>query len=129
MSRSKFTTCDECVGAFTTLDRNKWAEVRKQLISIHSENTVYLDTIESALFTVYLDDIEPDEDETAIARNMMHGDGKNRWFDKSFQLIICSNGVYGVNAEHSGLDGSIIGKMFQYITQNDFEYHWSIIPI
>ncbi len=113
----------DTIGALTTLQRDQWAHAREQLLSIHPDNAAYLDTIETALFTLCLDDITP-EDLTDSARNMMHGDGKNRWFDKSFQLIGCPNGVYGVNAEHSGLDGSIIGKMFKIITQSEFEHHW-----
>ena len=30
---------------------------------------------------------------------MWHGDGRNRYFDKSVQFIVCDNGKAGFNAE------------------------------
>lgn len=34
-------------------------------------------------------------------RNLLHGRGYDRWFDKSFNLCIGTNGRIGFNAEHS----------------------------
>ena len=36
---------------------------------------------------------------------MLHGDGKNRWFDKSFTLIFLPDGRMALNFEHSWGDG------------------------
>ena len=38
---------------------------------------------------------------------MFHGNMYNRWFDKSFSIIICANGVIGSNVEHSRLDATV----------------------
>lgn len=35
------------------------------------------------------------------ARSMLHGKCYDRWFDKSFNLVITANGRVGFNAEHS----------------------------
>ncbi len=115
--------CIEPIGILTTLDRNRWARGREELSAAHPDNAGLLQTLETALFALCLDDVAP-QDSTHVARVMMHGDGKNRWFDKSFQLVACPNGVYGVNAEHSGLDGSIIGTMLNIITRQSFDHDW-----
>jgi len=38
----------------------------------------------------------------------LHGDGRNRWFDKSIQIIVAPNAAAGINMEHSGFDGHTI---------------------
>jgi carnitine O-palmitoyltransferase 1 len=35
---------------------------------------------------------------------MLHGKGYDRWFDKSFNLIVTKNGRVGLNVEHSWAD-------------------------
>ena len=30
-----------------------------------------------------------------FGRSMLHGNGYNRWFDKSFTMIVCKNGKVG----------------------------------
>ncbi len=44
-----------------------------------------------------------------------HGNVNNRWFDKGFQLIVTPNGVVGANVEHSPLDATVGGQLFEYI--------------
>ena len=36
-----------------------------------------------------------------FGRLMLHGKGNDRWFDKSFSLIVGTNGRLGGNLEHS----------------------------
>src|SRR5699024_5944076 len=51
---------------------------------------------------------------------MLHGlpNQYNRWFDKSFQLIVCQNGTAGINMEHSGIDGHTILRLATDIYQD-----------
>jgi len=35
----------------------------------------------------------------------------NRWWDKTLQLVFCSNGRAGVVVEHSLNDGTMIGRV------------------
>lgn len=88
------------VSLLTTLDRNTWADAREKLLKIDGQNKQTLEVIDSAMFAVSLDDTAPDGlvDESHC---MLHGTGENRWFDKSFQLIITKNGKAAVNFEHS----------------------------
>lgn len=44
------------------------------------------------------------------ANLIMHGDANNRWFDKVFQFIVCSNGRVGINGEHSPLDAPAVSR-------------------
>ena len=104
------------LGALTTETRKAWARARAQL-QASRVNRDYLDMVDSALFIVCLDDFSP-SDATSSAENMLHGtyeiDGGfqrgtllNRWYDK-MQLIVCENGVAGVNFEHSSVDGHTV---------------------
>lgn len=36
-----------------------------------------------------------------MARELLHGKGNDRWFDKSYNLIVFANGRAGVNCEHT----------------------------
>ena len=60
--------------------------------------------VDSALFAVCLED-EPRGELTHETRLMLHGNGRNRWYDKSFQLIITTDGRAAVNFEHAWGDG------------------------
>ena len=51
---------------------------------------------------------------TKHSQHLFHGDGYNRWFDKSFQLIVTDEGRIGANAEHSCLDATVCGQMWEY---------------
>lgn len=96
------------LGVLTAEDRDTWADVREHLEKTH--NDAALETIDSALFLVSLDDkasFSPEEP-VPIVQNMLHGNSNgliNRWFDKSFSLIICKDGNAGINFEHSWGDG------------------------
>ena len=94
---------EPAVGALTTLNRTEWAVWRKSLTAV-PENAYSLDLLDSALFVVCLDDSTP-ENLADAARNALHGDGRNRWFDKPLQFIFTANGWGGINVEHAGIDG------------------------
>ena len=61
---------------------------------------------ERAAFTVSLDtdyaDYNSDEGTVLddFGRAMLHGKGHDRWYDKSFNIVVMSNGRIGFNAEH-----------------------------
>lgn len=60
--------------------------------------------MESALFVLCLDPESPTTQE-ASNRLFLHGDARNRWFDKSFSILVAANGKAAVNFEHSWGDG------------------------
>uniref|UniRef100_A0A8C0R725 Carnitine palmitoyltransferase 1C n=1 Tax=Canis lupus dingo TaxID=286419 RepID=A0A8C0R725_CANLU len=50
----------------------------------------------------------------AYARALLAGRGHDRWFDKSFTLIVFSNGKLGLSVEHSWADCPISGHMWEF---------------
>eukprot|EP00051_Salpingoeca_urceolata_P027488 m.481687 g.481687 ORF g.481687 m.481687 type:complete len:677 (-) comp22284_c0_seq1:23-2053(-) len=91
------------IGVLTTAERDAWANAREHLLT-SDVNKSSIDAIDSALFAVCLEHEKPVTLHD-IGRCMLHGNGRNRWFDKSFQLIVCSNGKTAVNFEHAWGDG------------------------
>jgi carnitine O-acetyltransferase len=95
---------EESIGHLTTMARAEWATARTELIAVHPDNAAALETIETALFNVCLDEVAP-EDHLALCNNLLFGSSANRWYDKAISLIVTANGAAGVNAEHSMIDG------------------------
>jgi carnitine O-acetyltransferase len=94
-------------GHFTTMARADWAATREALAAAAPGNAAALEDIESALFCVCLEDLSPAGTQEACDQ-LLHGDSGNRWFDKSFSLIVFADGTAGINVEHCGLDGTTI---------------------
>ncbi|AFY53303.1 Choline/Carnitine o-acyltransferase [Rivularia sp. PCC 7116] len=98
---------EPALGALTAMNRAAWAVVRQGMTALDPGNARSFDLLDSALFVVCLDDTAPANLEAA-GGSVLHGDGKNRCFDKPLQLIFTSNGYSGVNVEHVGIDGFVI---------------------
>eukprot|EP01120_Amphizonella_sp_Union-15-10_P006738 TRINITY_DN2206_c0_g1_i1.p1 TRINITY_DN2206_c0_g1~~TRINITY_DN2206_c0_g1_i1.p1 ORF type:complete len:465 (+),score=48.62 TRINITY_DN2206_c0_g1_i1:492-1886(+) len=95
------------IGLLTTENRDTWAKHYGDLKNHDPINAKSLSILNSAMFLVCLDDATPSGLEET-SRWMLHADGRNRWFDKSIQLIICQNGKSGINMEHTGMDGHTV---------------------
>ncbi len=107
------------LASLTAATRTIWAEVREDNFS-EGVNKVSLDEIEKALFVVVLDTNSP---ATWRERGSltMHGDGTNRWFDKSVSLIVYENGHAGLNAEHSWADAPVVAHMWEHCLCHEIE--------
>ncbi|WP_410631800.1 choline/carnitine O-acyltransferase [Amycolatopsis sp. cmx-4-83] len=90
-------------GHFTTKARADWADSRTALLD--AGNAAALETIETALFCLCLDDFAPSDTLEASDR-LLYGD--NRWYDKAVSLIVFEDGTAGINVEHCELDGTTI---------------------
>jgi len=66
---------------------------------------------------VVLDESSP-TGKNGVSSGLFHGDGKNRWFDKSLQLIVFANGCAGINAEHSYADAMVMVNLGNFFHQN-----------
>ncbi|XP_011339899.1 carnitine O-palmitoyltransferase 2, mitochondrial isoform X2 [Ooceraea biroi] len=99
------------VGVLTTSERDQWARARSHLIE--TGNQEILKKIDSAVFALILDDEEIGTDYNQLMRKYLHTDGTNRWFDKSFSLILSKDGYAGINFEHSWGDGVAMLRYFQ----------------
>ncbi|XP_055363849.1 carnitine O-palmitoyltransferase 2, mitochondrial isoform X2 [Betta splendens] len=90
------------LGVLTSENRDVWAGLRDKLIA--AGNAENLAVVDSALFCLSLDD-ENMKDHIQVSHNMLHGNGCNRWYDKSFTIIIAKDGQAAINFEHSWGDG------------------------
>ncbi|KAL4660088.1 carnitine O-palmitoyltransferase 2, mitochondrial [Arapaima gigas] len=93
---------DYPLGFLTTENRDVWASLRDKLVDMGNSEALTL--VDSALFCLCLDD-EPMRDHIHTSHNMLHGDGCNRWFDKSFSIIVAKDGTASINFEHAWGDG------------------------
>ncbi|CAF1465431.1 unnamed protein product [Rotaria sordida] len=115
---------EEHLAALTAGDRTLWATARESFFRSGC-NRSSLAAIEKAAFVLILEDTEfeigrkmsPKFDD--YARAILHGKGYDRWFDKSFNLVISKNAVFGFNAEHSWADAPVCGHMTEYILSED----------
>lgn len=101
------------IGILTSLERDKWASIRYHLVDDGNKDSLRI--IDTALFNLCLDEEVVGEDPITLTRQFLYGPGGNRWFDKSFSLIVAKDGVAGVNFEHSWGDGVAVLRYFQDI--------------
>lgn len=100
------------LGCLTAENRDTWAEVREHLEKIGNKEA--LELIDTSLYCIALDNIksnDPDE----LSANFLHGNHKNRWFDKNHTLIITRNGQAAINFEHSWGDGVAVLRFFNEV--------------
>ncbi|XP_056319710.1 carnitine O-palmitoyltransferase 2, mitochondrial [Danio aesculapii] len=90
------------LGVLTSENRDTWAGLRQKLLD--AGNGEALQLVDTALFCLCLDE-EVMRDHIHISHNMLHGDGCNRWYDKSFSVILAKDGQAAINFEHSWGDG------------------------
>ncbi|XP_053497455.1 carnitine O-palmitoyltransferase 1, liver isoform isoform X1 [Ictalurus furcatus] len=122
---SKPQAGEEKLAALTAGDRVPWAKARTEFFS-RGKNKQSLDAVEKAAFFVTLDDTEqryePDNPVRSLdsyAKSLLHGKCYDRWFDKSFNLIVFKNGTMGLNAEHTWADAPIVGHLWEHVLSMD----------
>lgn len=124
---SPVITGEEHLAALTAADRVTWAKTRSNFFS-KGLNKMSLGTIETSIFVLALDDndfeFDPDDDSklSNYGQCLLHGTGYDRWFDKSFTLVVSRNGRAGFNAEHSWADAPIMAHLWEFILSYEFEY-------
>jgi len=122
------------LGMMTTAPRDNWANAYQILLKTDPKNREYMEKLTGALFLLCLDQHMPSNLEET-GKVLLHADGRNRWFDKSIQLIVCQNGKAGINMEHSGFDGHTTLRfaedMFNYSvkTRCDSPSSWSAFDL
>lgn len=113
---------DTSIGRLTTKARAEWAASRQRLAALDPANAAALETIETALFCVCLDDAAP-ADTLAACDLLLHGDSGNRWFDKAVSFVVFADGTAGINVEHCDLDGTTILHFVDAIAAATAEDH------
>uniref|UniRef100_A0A3Q3DL65 carnitine O-palmitoyltransferase n=1 Tax=Hippocampus comes TaxID=109280 RepID=A0A3Q3DL65_HIPCM len=116
---------EDKLGALTAGDRIPWSQMRKLHFS-SGVNKRSLDAIEKAAFFVTLDDEEqgmrgndPAGNLDRYAKSLLHGKCYDRWYDKSFSVVIYKNGKNGLNAEHSWADAPTVAHLWEYTLATD----------
>ncbi|KAG7384602.1 Carnitine O-palmitoyltransferase 1, liver isoform [Phytophthora boehmeriae] len=107
------TKAEENLSALTAAGRIEWAENRERFFS-GGINKRSLETIESAVFVVVLQN-DTAKDWTSMGKDLIHGSGGNRWFDKSFNLVVYKNSVAGINAEHAWADAPVMAHAWEHV--------------
>nr|KAJ3419227.1 Carnitine O-acetyltransferase mitochondrial [Polyrhizophydium stewartii] len=110
------STKDLPLGVLTTEHRDVWTNVRKDLLASSPVNRASFDAIETAAFALCLDDAKPVTREEA-SRACWHGDGRNRFFDKSLQFIVFDNAKAGFNGEHSMMDATPTSRCCDFVCE------------
>ncbi len=90
------------VGLLTADHRAVWHTERDRL-SADPVNGLSLDRIDRALFLVCLDDASHDTFEK-LAKAGLYGIRGSRWYDKSFALVVDTDGRFTLHGEHSPVD-------------------------
>uniref|UniRef100_A0A8B9HL15 Carnitine palmitoyltransferase 1Aa (liver) n=1 Tax=Astyanax mexicanus TaxID=7994 RepID=A0A8B9HL15_ASTMX len=108
-----------------------WACARDAYLR-QGKNRQSLDAVEKAAFFVTLDDTEqrhdlknPVQSLRNYGKSLQHGKCYDRWFDKSFNLIVYKNGTMGLNAEHSWADAPIIVHLWEQVLAMDIEMSYT----
>ncbi|XP_038237958.1 carnitine O-palmitoyltransferase 1, brain isoform isoform X2 [Dermochelys coriacea] len=116
---------EETLAALTAGPREPWARARRSYFG-SGRNQESLRAVEQAAFFLTLDTTEqgllgpePGRALDQYAKALLHGQCHDRWFDKSFTVIIFRNGKTGLNAEHSWADAPIIGHLWEYTLATD----------
>ncbi|CAG11907.1 unnamed protein product, partial [Tetraodon nigroviridis] len=108
------------VSALTTEERTRWAKAREYLISIDPGNETRLELIQSSLFIISLDETKPyssPDNYTNLTQESLKGDPTVRWGDKSYNLIVYSDGTFGSNCDHAPYDAMVLVTMSWYVDQ------------
>ncbi|CAG2103753.1 unnamed protein product [Medioppia subpectinata] len=111
------------LASLTAAERGVWAETRAQFFA-KGINRVSLAAVEKAAFVLVLDS-EDFEFATAdqldtYGQLLLHGKGNDRWFDKSFNLIVARNARVGFNGEHSWADAPVMAHLWEFVLHYDF---------
>ncbi|XP_051867821.1 carnitine O-palmitoyltransferase 2, mitochondrial [Pristis pectinata] len=121
LAHFKYILSDSCpppefpLGYLTSENRDVWSSLRQRLLE--AGNAEVLNKIDSAVFCICLDDITI-KDHLQLSHNMLHGNGLNRWYDKSFSFILTKDGSAGVNFEHSWGDGVAVLRLMNEVSKD-----------
>ncbi|XGW05770.1 hypothetical protein V3C99_016266 [Haemonchus contortus] len=114
------------VAALTADRRDEWARNREKFFLKNPKNAATLHEIESAAFMIILDDGEyfndPKDPDTMshFLKNMLAGNGANRWADKSLNYVVGRNSRCGGTTEHSIADGAEFDHIMENFTALEF---------
>jgi carnitine O-acetyltransferase len=103
------------LGVCTAMNRDDWTAARAVLLQ--DGHTAALERLESGAVLLCLDIDQNPVSHSEVAKLLLHGDSRNRWYDKSIQLIVSKNGKAGLMGEHALMDGMPVVQLADAITK------------
>ena len=119
---------EEKLAALTFDQRTAWAKNRERFFLANNINKETLKTIETAMVFLSLDpydfQYDPKNPELldTFMKQMLTGDGKNRWVDKSVNYIVGKSGRAGGTTEHSIGDGAEFDHIMENFIHTDLNF-------
>ncbi|MGK3761795.1 MAG: carnitine O-acetyltransferase [Bacillariaceae sp.] len=107
------------LGYLTGDNRDVWANARTALLDCTGMSEA-MEWMESGCVMLNLDSKNP-VSKAECGRQYLYGNGYNRWFDKSVQLVVCPNGKAGLVGEHSMMDGMPMIGLANHIVNTSYE--------
>jgi len=104
------------LGVLTAAGRDTWAKARASLEA--AGNAEALNTLDRACFCLVLDDATVAGCPDAAYRTFLHGRAENRWFDKSFSMVVTADAQLGLNFEHSWGDGVAVMRYINEVSSD-----------
>jgi carnitine O-palmitoyltransferase 2 len=101
-------------GYFTADKRDRWATIREQIESFSDHNKRLFKEIDSSIMVICLDEDDPSKLNKSLSKEKLAKyvagqylcyNASNRWYDKSFNMIMLSDGTLGLHCEHAWGDG------------------------
>ncbi|XP_059194689.1 peroxisomal carnitine O-octanoyltransferase [Centropristis striata] len=108
------------VAALTSEERTRWALAREHLINIDPHNNTILETIQSSLFVVSLDETKTyatPENYTNLTMQALTGNPTIRWGDKSYNSLSFADGTFGSTCDHAPYDAMVMVSLIWYLDQ------------
>ena len=115
-SSSSSSNSSPAIGGMCAGHRDAWSKARQQLVN--DGNQLFLDAVQSSILIVCLDDGAPNTREE-VGRALWHGDSRDRWYDKTIELVVFKNGKAGMMGEHSQFDGQVAVGLADYCLQHE----------
>lgn len=100
---------NQSISILTALPRPHWARVYSYLLDNNNYQQL-LETVNSAILFIALDLNYYPANRTDKANLVSYLNYRNRWFDKSHQIIVAANGTAGINRDHTMIDGHASGR-------------------
>ncbi len=106
----------------TAVDRDTCATLQTQLLQDSDKNARLMQQVDNAFCCICLDsDRAADPQDTnpdPAARQCLAGHGYDRWFDKTVQITMQTNGTIGAVLEHTPADADAHIPLFNRINEN-----------
>ncbi|CAF1211889.1 unnamed protein product [Adineta ricciae] len=115
------------LGYFTADKRDRWGKIREQVETLSQHNKQVFKEIDSSIMVICLDEddlskldknLTKEQRATYISGKYLCYNASNRWYDKSFNMIMLSDGTLGLHCEHSWGDGVALLRFCNDIDQD-----------